>query len=375
MDVVTAAAGAEIALSSLAKLLRSAEDASSMSLSQYTKKCVVNSKVYIQKEIAQEEIVGNLLSTLHNVYIGYILTALQMNTYVQGNKTVRDLMSVVATEDFEGDDYIKITNIGDDFGKTFNTVTLTEKDGTTLVSPRNTGRSNKVSQQSARVQTSDDTPFPSGKIVEVTFNTVNNRGEVGGKIAVNMFVQLLPRIIPYEVAEQFVSLSFTPGIEQRWLQYKVGEISFWEDFVLNLDILKKRRKALQSDNNEDLLAILQSQQNALSRQLMKLGRVNPEMQNIANSIVLFDKRSFDKFTKDSNLNFKRFGDRQRFFGKCFCMMLATIDTQYNTVELYINGLDAKCEYAFSQLIKTSKKQDMNLVNLMNQMSQGRAPRF
>lgn len=352
----------DLTIGGLVDIFRRFEDVKSTSLPQYTKRCMISSRVYIQNEISAEEIIPDILRNLHNIYVGYILTAVQMNTFVTNNRTVRDLMSTVATENLKGDDYIGVESIGNDFAQVFNNEVMFDRG-------RDAGASAGRGSKAVDLK---DISYPSGRVIEVEFAAPQ---DPKATFKINMFVQLLPRVIPAEVSEAFVTLNFKRSIQKRWLQYKSGEISFWKDFVGQLDLLKKRRKALKGDKSGDLKNMMDRQKNSLVRQLLKITGIMPDMQNIANSILILDAQSFKRYCSDAHINFKKAGDRQRFFSKSFSMGLVTVDPMHNIVEMYMNGIDAKCEYTFNQLVGAAKKENMNLVNLMSQMSQGQAPRF
>ena len=84
----------------------------SMSLFQYTKRSMINSRVFITDNLMSEEILNPLMLNTMNLYVGLILTALSMNQYISDTKKVRDLISTVATESFDKvpDDLPKYTS-------------------------------------------------------------------------------------------------------------------------------------------------------------------------------------------------------------------------------------------------------------------------
>lgn len=343
----------EISLSSLIEVVRTIEDYKSASLSQYAKRCTINSRAYIQDEIADEPVTADLLKNIHNVYIGWILTALQLDTHISDGRKVRDVLEVVGTENYVGE---PLKGVSDFY----------------MASDWNRNpRDEKKSGIGSKDKPLKDISLPSGRIIEVSFSAPNTKTP----ISVEMFVQLLPRILPSEVCSEIISLNFNKDITKRWLQYKAGEIKFWKDFIFQLDVLKKRRKALKRDRTGDLKNILDRQRSGLTRQLLKLFRVFPDMQNIANSILIMEKRSFDKYTNDASLNFKKYNDRQKFFGKSYSMIVATVDPMYNRVELFINGIDAKAIYTYRQMTSAAKSDKMDLVELISAMNQGQSPRF
>lgn len=352
-----------LTLGTLVDFLRTAEDWKSTSLSQLGKRCNVSSRVYIQDRIADEPVTGDLLQTLHNLYIGYIFTALQINTYVSHNRTVRDMLGVVGTENYVGDKVIGI----EDFASSINNVGMWDRS-------RNDWRDSDTEPGDVKgtgIRDFKDVRLPQGRIMDVTFYNQDSKQSV----VVQLLVQLLPRILPTEVCDQIVQLNFTKDLSKRWLQYKAGEISFWKDFVFQFDLLKKYQTAMKKDHTGDLSDIMKQQKNSLFRQLLKVFRIFPEMQNIANSIMIFEEQAFQKSCNDAHMNFKRYADRQKFFSKSYGMIVATVDPMYSQVKLYINGIDAIGTYTFKQMASTSKTDKVSLADLMGAMSQGQTPRF
>jgi len=287
------------------------------------------------------------------------------------------MLSVVSTEGLVGDTYIGAESIGSHFKSTF------------FSDPDNEHRLANSTQQSKIIENKDKQAFPSGKLVEVTFNNPEDPKQT---FTTNIFVQLLSRSIPSEIMEQFIALNFKPALKQRWLQYKVDEIRFWKDFVLQLDILEKRRDAMKKDKSGDLLDMLRAKQNAITKHLSRfiralhftsifdddtndLLRKIPDRHNIANSILIYEKGSFDRYCHDSHLDFKRFNDRQKFFNASYSMIVVVMDTMYNDITMYFNSFEAFAKYSFSQMADSASRDTMNLVTVMKQMSQGQAPRF
>lgn len=356
-------------INGIIKLVDAFHETKSVSLPEYTKKAIVASRAYIDANVADDPILGDVFKVLQNVYVGYILTALQMNQYVANNRTVREMLSTIATESWE-EDYIGIESIGTDFAATFQA-------------------KGSVPNKPTMIENKDKVAFPSGRIIAIDFN---NPSDPKQRFTANIFVQLLPRILPSEVMEQITQLNITTSLYKRWLQYKVGEINFWSDFVFQMDILKKRRDAIKKDRTGELGEVLRRQGNALSKRLLKLVRAVtftdifysgdkaaieklPNSQNIANSILVYDKSSFKRYLHSGGLNFKKHNDRQKFFAKAYAMVIVLIDPVYNTVTMYFNGIDAECEYTYNQMADSAKRDTMNIVTMMKQLSQGQSPRF
>lgn len=383
----------ELSLGGILDAIQTFEDATSTSLFQYTKRAVIMSRVFIEKNLAGEEILTPLMLNIMNIYTGLIMTALNMNQYVYGSKKVRDAMSVVATESLSEAPADLQSKFNDYFlgsqaklmlsdrskrelhagMEGISDINLTHSDGTPF--GENEYPTSIGSVKDAGIVPNDikETTLPSGRVIAVDFGS--NKGANGGTFKVNMYLQLLPTFIPTDVAHQFIEMNFTPSVRQRWMQVSAGEISFFKDFLLGQDRRRKRFKALRDDKTGALKEMIERQENNLSSSWLKLAQVTPERQNIANTILIFEKNSFDRACNNAGLKFKDFNSRQKFFNKTFSMIVATVDPMYNRIDMYYHGLNAMSTFTFDQMKKNSKTEAVDLMAMMKTFANGMAPKF
>lgn len=365
-------------LSTVLSTIQDIEDGASLSLTQYVKRSIISSRVFIDNALATEEALKNLMSTVMNLYIGFIMTAFSMNQYCTGTKKVRDLMSVVSTEGFDlkaqyladalknyfpgMEDLLTDTaSVGEDISDFLNDKKeITEGD----VPENSSGSSVKSTGKKDEEQT-----LPSGRVIRVDMNIQ------GKKFGFDMFLQLAQMFIPSDVTKQFIKLNFTPTFKQRFLQAKAGEISFFNDLMMCQDIRKQRLNALKHDKNGVLTEMLDRQKNSLENAWLKYLQVTPQRQNIANTILVFEKNNFDKACSDAGLRFKDYNSRQSFFTKTFSMMICVVDTMYNKVDIYFNGLNAASTYTFDQLKKNSTSNASDILTMMKAYAANVAPKF
>lgn len=386
----------DLSLGGIVDAIQTFEDATSTSLFQYTRRAVIMSRVFIERSLAGEDILTPLMLNIMNIYTGLIMTALNMNQYVYGSKKVRDAMSVVATENLSEapadlQQKCKDYFLGSQADHLLSArskrelragmediadvdINITKSDGSEFgqgVKPTSLG-----GVKDAGIVANDvkDMTLPSGRVITVDFG-VNKQGGGSGGFKVNMYLQLLPQFIPTDVAHQFIEMNFTPSIRQRWMQVSAGEISFFKDFLLGQDRRKKRFKALRDDKTGALKDMVERQENNLSSSWLKLAQVTPERQNIANTILIFEKNSFDRACNSAGLKFKDFNSRQKFFNKTFSMIVVTVDPMYNQIEMYYHGLNAMSTFTFDQMKKNSKTESVDLMSMMKTFANGMAPKF
>lgn len=399
-------------LSSVIENLQNIDERTSMSLFQYTKRSMINSRVFITDNLMSEEILNPLMLNTMNLYVGLILTALSMNQYISDTKKVRDLISTVATESFDKvpDDLPKYTSelldtyfgqlettqpsipSSNDTDDITNNQTECPYEGEDL--PEDISEKKKKGNKSfddglyfqdrskykfgmedlaTAVAPEPKTPvnLPSGRIIQMQFTSAGDKKP----ITINLLLQLSPKFIPAVVADQFIALNFTPSFSQRWLQMKTGEISFFHDFIMGLDLQKKRRKALKNDKDGVLKDMLEHKDNSVFNSWLKLAFVTPNKQNIANTILIFEKSIFDKSCSNAGLKFTNYSSRQKFFSQTMSMMIHVVDTMFNKVYTYYNGLSAVSEFTFDQIKRNSRMENVDLMQIMKNYAQGMAPKF
>jgi hypothetical protein len=349
----------DLSFKNLIDLIRTGEDRISKSLPQHIKRSMVASRVYIQRECADEQILGDLLLTMQNMYIGWILTAMQLNTMVDSSRTVKQALDIIATEMLQFQDSADLIKGMENWnGGKMNVIIGDKIEG---------------QQGGARaIEIPDKVNLPSGKIIEIKFNI---DGNPKNQLSVNVFVQLMPMFIPDNVAEAFFSVNFKPSMFKRWFQASVGEIRFIQDFFFELDLLKKRNRARKDDKTGMLDTMMNEQRNGLFNFLLKLVGFYPEKQNIANAVHIYQKREFDEWCHKNGCNFKKPGDRNKYFSRTFSMMVAVIDASYEVVEVYIHGSDKHGEYKFDQLKSQAKNERYDLKSIMQAYYQSTAPKF
>lgn len=367
-------------LSSIAELIRDIEDGLSVSLPQYTKRSVISSRTYIQKECASQEILGDLLKVIMNMYSGFILTAVSMNQYIDKTKTVRDIMDIVATEGFSlPKDTISNFNMDVALESYFNgqkmlVDTISDLDiDATKVARDERERNTSSTSNTKFLEYPKEVNIPSGRIIELKFGSEKKPN--GIYLTVNLFLQLMPIFVPKEVIAAFVNMNFTPSLKKRYLQYKTGEISFFKDFLLAMDIQKDRRKSMKADRSGILSDMIKKQENSLFDTMLKYLSVYKNKQNIANTIMIVNANDFNMVCNKYNIDFNKYRDRQSFFNKSFTMMLASIDENYNKVSIYFHGLEQYGTYTFNQIMNNAKTEKYDLTDIMKAYSKGIAPKF
>lgn len=322
------------------------------SLSGYTKKTNIISRVYLEESLTREDITIPLMGTLNQLYITWVLTALNLDRTIAGGKTVREVFGVVSSENYNDPITLVSHNFKDeDWDKQITSYSIEAADP--LV---------ELEKDSQR--------FAAGRLIEIEF-------AIGEKMSIKayLYVQLIPYVITTDIAQGFFSANFTPSFMTRWKQYKAGEISFWKDFVFAADLIKNHKETLKNDTDGVLYDMLSHQRNALAKWFFGMFSNN---HNSANAIIVVDISTFRKVCNEAHIDFKNASVRQSFFRKTFTTALVVVDTMYGSVEMYFNGIDTKGTYTFDMINKVGAKgakDSVDMKDLMKSFSQGMSPKF
>ena len=363
------------------------------SLTEYTKPFNIMARMYIERQIAGDDIALPLIGTLNQLYCSFVITALNLNSFVANGRTIRDLLKIVSTEQFV--DVVEMTkeafgNMDTPIASIESSVINLDPDSQRLVSGRvieldiqlpastvqdvstsggpTTSKTMSVTNSDAEVKYEDKTENKDKRVVTKTTSTVNAK--------LTLYVQLVPYVIDSDAVGGFLSMNFSPSIKQRWKQYRAGEISFWRDFVASRDLIKKEAKILKADKSNTLLDMMLKSNNALWRWFAGFSGVLDERHNIASSLLITEKKTFVKECSLAGVDFSNQSQRQAFFRKTMVMMVIVVDTMYNNVEMYFNGINTKGEYSYAMINKLSKGKDaFDLKEIMTAFAQGQSPKF
>ncbi len=410
------------------------QSASKNSLPAYTKQTNVMSRTYIEDTILRDDICPPLVGVLNQLYVSYILSALNIDTLCANGQTVRQMLEVVSTESF---DLVKA--IEDKFGSS--NYTFSNEDGVVDLEPAtqrlpvgrlieltmtgavalnshsrdiNTGTTTQYGNQHGRetnsqIQQKDpytETTKPGatqedGTVKETGYQTThtgsagtsethsnstsfdrketerNGYSQSTYNFKAYIYVQLIPYVLKPEVVNGYISANFNPPISRRWQQFRAGEISFWNDFVFTRDLIKKQAEVLKKDRSGVISNMMLSNYGKLFRFLSGLIGLKPISHNTANSIMICSKEAFVKACNETGLNFADYSQRQKYFTKTWSMIICVVDQPYGLVDMYFNGVNMKGTYTFEMLNKVGAKgQDsFNLKDIMSAFSQGMTPKF
>ena len=357
IDVSTESKTGDAVASSLVNLFDTIMDATSgRSLTSVTKKTLVSSTVYVDTTLVDEDVTLQVLKTLNTLFISYVLTALSLYNLVDGYKEISDTIGRVATEVLRAYRKREATDI---------------KDIVEVATEAAKGKSstNKIGGGDFKIVDAVNKNLAIGKLIMFTFKLDRDGSPV--LITVPIMIQLLPTNMEPDVINAIISLNFTDGLVKRFYKVRTGEIRFFRDFILGLDLAKKHADALKADYDNTLSKFYS---NKLTKRFKYIKGIltGKHHNNVASSMFVIDKEVFDQATKDASLNFDNYKDRQEFFNVSYAMIIVVVDRMSEIVDIYYNGLKSTTEVTFRSL---SSKGEVTITDMMQAIAKGTAPKL
>ena len=378
-------------------------EAAPTSLIEYTKNARIMSRAYIDSTIANEDIMLSLMGYLNQMYVGYILTALSLNQYVDKSRTVKDLIKTVSTEGV----FIDASEAIDKFNSNILDISIE------TMKPSIEGDESSIAKAELMDMEKTTQRLMTGRIIQIDLVTMSHRvmnttkedsikmkqvvdkngdisgdnetgsktttteGDVPEKITLFLYVQIFPQVVAPEVISELISVGTVPTTARRWLQVKAGEIRFIKDFLFATDLIKKHRDAIRKDKSGVLNYILQRKNNALVKHFADVTANAPKSHNLINNILIVEKRTFQRACDAAGLKITSTSQRNKFFASTFIMSIIVVDTMYNTVEMYFHGIDGRGDYTYSTISKLGQanKSDFELKEVMTSFANNSAPKF
>jgi hypothetical protein len=338
------------------------------------------SRMFIDENIVNEPILPNLNRGLHSWYAAQCIAALHLSQMVDSQRSVQDVMSVVQTghnaratgvvghaaRGVWGKVQDRRAGLESFLGNLLGEAAA-ESLGGALPVPSNgpaqpEGQIEKPKLESKSVSLRSINPSenrigPLGELYEIK---LVNPGDAGQTTTVPLFIQMQPSVIPAEVAPRFIDMNVLPSVWQRWTQMRSGELSFWKDFILNRDLIKRQRSVLKDPSLANafsgfLKTVAKKDKYALDEATDHLG--TRQSSNLANSVVIFSEDTVLQAKSDSGIDLHEARDRRRYFHETYAMILVIIDPLHQRLKVYFNGIDGDIDASYGEFRPKDDKFD------------------
>lgn len=223
--------------------------------------------------------------------------------------------------------------------------------------------------------------LPQGKLIDVTLVGTDAKGnQVPQHVTLAVVIQ--PFLVKSSAAALILDSGALQSFKERLIQKKAGELRFIKDVIFQADRIKKIENGLKEDKSGGFAQFLAETSKKDKSKIVNLwhafwqtkGKVLSN--NFANSILVITEDAARDAKVRFNADVHSAGMRARFFLNTYVMMIWVVDTSFERVTLYMNGVDEAGEYSYAQLsTKKGGGDTANFVQLLSAMSQNRAPRF
>lgn len=323
------------------------------------------SRVFVDSAIVDETIIPNMMRSIHELYTAQIIAALHLSQMVDGHRTVQDVMSVVQT----GHNRREKGLLGNIASRRIGQESFLEN-----YTGRPVEQVDYGFDQECLAMESDAAPVsrnlsvkpispsehrigPLGELYEVKLTNPNDKT---ASITVPVFIQMQPSLIPAEIAPRFVDMNVSPSLWQRWTEMRAGEKTFWLDFILQRDIIRRQKVILKDPAKAEAFAeflktVANKDKYALDDVTDKLGA--RQSSNLANSVVIFSEEAVAQAKADSGVDLHNPRDRQRYFRESYTMMIVIVDPFHQRVTMYFNGLDGEVNSSYNDFRPKDAKFD------------------
>lgn len=171
---------------------------------------------------------------------------------------------------------------------------------------------------------------------------------------------MTPSLIPADVAPRFIDMNVAPDTWQRWTQMRAGELTFWKDFVLHRDLIRRQRAIIKDPKkaaafSDFLKTVAKKDKYAIDDASDRLG--SRQSQNLANSVIILSEDAIAQAKADSGIDLHNERDRVRYFRETYVMILVAVDPLHQRVTIYFNGIDGEINASYNDFRPKDQKFD------------------
>ena len=204
-----------------------------------------------------------------------------------------------------------------------------------------------------------------GKLLEVRM-VIN-----GQQLTVPTMVTLFPNTSDSESFAHILSLhEQAHTVRERWHDWRSGNISFWSDFVMMRDIIKKHRKVLIKDKSGYYAAVTRQTRNHKLASALD----SPSLAEASN-VLIFSSTTARRAEAEIGGKLTDFGVREAVFEKTKAMIMFVVDRDREMVQIYHAGIEMANELSVRELKVANKNSGPDVAEILKAYQLGNAPSF
>lgn len=193
----------------------------------------------------------------------------------------------------------------------------------------------------------------------------------GQQLTVPTMVTLFPNTSDSESFAHILSLhEQSHSVRERWHDWRSGNISFWSDFVMMRDIIKKHRRVLVKDKSGYYAAVSRQSRNHRVASILD----TPSLAEASN-ILVFTTTCARRAEAVIGGKLSDFGVREAVFEKTQAMIMFVVDRDREMVKIYHSGIEMANELSVRELKVANKNTGPDVAEILKAYQLGNAPSF
>lgn len=360
------------------------------SVTKAIKGTVISSRVFVDDTLSVDPgILKTILSVSHSMYCGMLITMLQLDRFTQSGKTATQAISAISTEKDYNKIYISTADRVKIALEASTSTYIVDKKGNAINTYTHKDNSNVSGVNMNNIIEAKILPY--GKVIDVDLNfpmtkedpILDESGNIVGKHTVpinqQLKLSLMVRMIPYYVGrygmEAILGEKSNLSLYKRYVQWRVGEIRFFKDFLLNFDVLKKSQQAAMRDKSG---GYSEYNKHVNKKNIKFVERLNnmfgntgkAASSNVANAVFVVSEETIKHVKLEQGIDLTKSADVQKFFKLSYSMMLFIVDQTSSMVRLYLNGWDDPVDYSYKDMDIFKSKGDTDFGEILKKVLEG-----
>lgn len=213
----------------------------------------------------------------------------------------------------------------------------------------------------------DVTNLAVGKVFTVTLCADGHETQI--PVAVRLMVHSVPS---RQMVNLFANTSyFDNDMAERYHGWKSGRLEFWKDLVLCNDLIDKRIRTSIADDS----GILATIRNRHSQNIGSSAINGKASVANATNLAVISTETLAAVEAEQGGSFKNSRVREAVFNSSNLMILAVVDKFNEMVVFYFRGLDASTVMSYKDLKAAGKNDGSNVVDILKAYISGAAPQL
>lgn len=327
-------------------------------LVEFTRATRVEPIVLVDDGLAYQPYTPDVMQMLCSMFSGYYLQAVALSVNVGKVETLKLLetlnpnrggaLAALAMESYEH----QLPMIGQSLGlESFGMEDDSKGGGST------SGKDSlKASVESSNLSV--------GKMLEVHIDSE------GQKATFPIQIRLMANLVKSsDLVHNLSGASKDRSFRGRWTSLRMGQITFWNDFVFANDLIDDYRKASVREAGS-VFNILKRRQSVNRSSSLVSG--TPSVADASNMLVI-SETTRKEFERASNMRLSSYRHRQNLFENTTMMIIVVVDTEWEQVTIYHRGLDGSSQMSVKEIKSSNKSAGPDITEILKAYRLGDAP--